>query len=66
MRYYKGMIKCELIELLGKKAIIQYLEGGLVGNKKCGFKPVSQGMRDITLIRLVWKNKKECKQDVVE
>ena len=58
VRYWRGKTKCFIIEKHGKKAIIEYLENGLVGNNREGKKFVLIGDRDITLIRHCWRNEK--------
>ena len=58
IRYYRGVIKCELMEKFGRKAQIRYMESGEVGPK--GLKKiVYPGEIDITLIRFCWRKKKE-------
>ena len=57
IRYYRGIIKCELMEKFGRKAQIRYRQPGFVGPKGLR-KFVSPGEIDITLIRHCWRKKK--------
>lgn len=58
IRYYRGKIKCQLILMAGKvkKALIKYLEFGIVGPKDLQ-KMVVPDMTDITLSRHCWRKK---------
>ena len=57
IRYYRGIIKCELMEKFGRKARIRYMESGEVGPKGLK-KMVRPGYYDITLIRFCWRKRK--------
>lgn len=56
-RFYRGYVKCNLMVRARKKAIIQYLENGIVGPKKL-HKRVRFGDIDIVLIRHCYKERK--------
>ena len=58
IRYYKGELKVKILNKAYRKAIIEYLEPGLVGNQKIGYKRVNKGHRDIVPIRMCWRNRK--------
>ncbi|MFX1445765.1 MAG: hypothetical protein ACFFHV_20305 [Promethearchaeota archaeon] len=59
IRYLDGKIKCNLIEIMGNKALIMYLEEGDVGNRKVGYKTVKICEIDIILgVRRLWKKKR--------
>ena len=58
IRYWRGGVKCCIIEILGKKAIVEFLEDGKIGSKKVGFQNVTFGDNCITLIRHCWRRKK--------
>lgn len=58
IRYYLGKIKCKIIFHSERKCLIKYLENGLVGNKKVGYKEVNKYDKDITLTRFLWKKRK--------
>lgn len=57
VRYYKGKIKCEILHKSKKKALIRYLQGGKVGNKREGYKQVACFDKDIVPIRMCWRYK---------
>lgn len=55
IRYYMGRHKIFIMNALGKKAVIQHLEKGIVGNKEIGYKEVNPYDKDIVLIRHCWR-----------
>ena len=58
IRYYRGKVKMQIIKIAGKKAIVKYLEPGIVGPKAMR-KFVLTGDVDTTLIRHCWRNRKQ-------
>ena len=57
-RYYMGRHLIRLINVGKKKALIQHLQQGYVGNKQEGYKIVYEGEYDICLIRTCRHKKK--------
>lgn len=57
IRYYRGKVKISILKIKGGKALIKYLESGIVGMKGLR-KFVLTGDMDITLTRHCWRNKK--------
>jgi len=53
-----GRHKIGILQSLGKKAVVQHLEKGFVGNKECGYKDVLPHEKDIVLLRHCYKIKK--------
>ena len=57
IRYYRGKVKCNLMVRAHRKAIIQYLENGIVG-PKWSQKEVTPKDMDIVLIRHCYRERK--------
>ena len=57
IRYYRGKVKMMIIKITEKKALVKYLEPGIVGPKDMQ-KFVMPGDVDSTLIRHCWRYKK--------
>lgn len=57
IRYYRGLVKMEIVKIMEKKALVKYLESGIVGFKDLK-KFVLPGDVDITFIRHCWRNRK--------
>ena len=51
IRFYMGRHKIRIIKHAGKKALIEHLEDGYVGNKREGCKQVLAHDHDVCLIR---------------
>lgn len=54
MRFYRGKIPMKILFRGGKKALVEYVEDGVVGPKDLS-KTVKKGDRDIVLIRHCWR-----------
>lgn len=57
IRYYMGRHAIQIMKCYGKKSIIQHLQCGKVGNKRCGYKDVYIGEVDIVPTRLCYIKK---------
>lgn len=57
IRYYKGIIECEIVGGMHNKALIRYRESGIVGMKDLR-KTVFPGELDIVPIRLCWRKER--------
>ena len=58
LRYYMGRHKIKIIDQKGKKALIEHLESGYVGNEKIGYKSVCYPLKDVVLVRHCYYNRR--------
>ena len=61
IRFYMGRHRVKIIIKGSKKALIEHLESGFVGNKREGYKSVSLNERDVVPLRICYNNKIEVK-----
>lgn len=58
IRYYMGKLKCKIVAKSKKKALVEWLEVGVIGNTTEGHKRTLIGFRDIVPIRMCWRKRK--------
>ena len=58
IRYYLGKYKVRVLERISNKSYVEFLEKGIVGNKKVGYKEVHIGERMFLYTRNCYKNER--------
>ena len=58
-RYYLGKYKVRVLERISNKSYVEFLEKGIVGNKKVGYREASKGERIFLYTRNCYKNKRD-------
>ena len=59
MRYYMGKFKVMVYEKILNKSYVEFLEKGIVGNKKLGYREVKKGEMLFVYTRTCWRERKE-------
>lgn len=58
-RWYLGKYAIGVIEVIANKSYVMFLEKGIIGNKKIGYREVEYGEKVFLYTRNCYKNKKE-------
>ena len=61
IRYYLGKYKVRVLESISNKSYVEFLEKGIVGNKKVGYREVPKGERVFLYTRNCYKREKQSK-----
>ena len=57
-RYYLGKYKVRVLERIKNKSYVEFLEKGIVGNKKLGYRKTEIGERLFLYTRSCWRLRK--------
>ena len=58
IRYYKGKYKIIILKRIRNKSYVVFLEKGIVGNQKMGYREAKRGEHIFLYTRSCWRNKK--------
>ena len=58
VRYYMGKYRVRVIERIANKSYVEFLEEGIVGNKKIGYRKAKKGELLFVYTRSCWGVKK--------
>ena len=59
IRYYIGKYKIGTIEKIKNKSYVIFLEFGIIGNKKIGYRGINRGEKIFLYTRSCYKNRKK-------
>lgn len=57
-RYYMGKFKVRVLDRIANKSYVEFLERGIVGNKKIGYRETEKGERLFVYTRCCWRDRK--------
>lgn len=58
-RYYMGKFKVRVLDRVANKSYVEFLERGIVGNKKIGYRETEIGERLFVYTRCCWRDRIE-------
>ena len=58
-RYYMGKYAIGIIKTVANKSLVYFLEDGIIGNEKMGYREVKYGERVFVYTRCCHKNKRD-------
>ena len=58
VRYYMGKYRVRVLERIGDKTYVEFLEKGIVGNKKVGYREAKKGELLFLYTRSCWRVRK--------